>query len=440
VPLRRRPTEGVFGPGLAAVERVGDGTTAGAAPGATPNLLVRGECAAVLAALRPRLEGAVKLVYLDPPYNTGSSFEHYEDARSAEAWRQMMAERLEVLVPLLAEDGSLWCEIDDTELGQLQVLLDDLFGRRNRISTVTIKRSAVTGHKAINPGPVNVADYLFGYARDRSRFRYRPELVPRSDYDRQYNRYVAGRHRPHGEWRLEPLAEIVAVELGFPDGRSARARLGGAGFAAALSAFALEHAEQVVRLALVNYGAVSKAARAAVDASRRLETVQRLVRPGHSDLYLYRGQRVLFLADKVRGRPGGGYELVEKLTNIWDDIGFQGIAGEGGVGFAKAKKPERLLRRIIGMASDPGDIVLDCFAGSGTTGAVAHKMRRRWVLVEEGLHAETMALPRLRRVVAGEDPTGVTKLEGFAGGGGFTYLVARAGLTPPRPPACRAGP
>jgi adenine-specific DNA-methyltransferase len=386
---------------------------------------VHGESAAVLRALRPRLEGAVKLVYLDPPYNTGSSFEHYQDALRPEQWRAMMAERLELLAPLLTDDGSLWCEIDDTELGPLQVLLDDVFGRRNRITTVTIRRSAVTGHKAINPGPVNIADYLFGYAKDRPRWRYRGELVTRHSYDRQYNRFVAARDEQHSEWRLTSLADVVASQLGVVDARAARARLGAAGFEAALAAFALEHADRVVRLALVNYAAVSKAARAAVDASRRDEAVHRLERPGHSDLYLWRGQRILFLADKVRTRADGSRELAEKLTNIWDDIGFQGIAGEGGVGFAKAKKPERLLRRIIAMASEPGELVLDCFAGSGTTGAVAHKMGRRWVCIEAGPHAETMALPRLRRVVAGEDPTGVTKIERWTGGGGFAYLVAR---------------
>ncbi|HTX00305.1 MAG TPA: site-specific DNA-methyltransferase [Acidimicrobiales bacterium] len=399
------------------------GAESGAPAGPAPNVLVHGESSAVLRTLRPRLEGAVKLVYLDPPYNTGASFEHYDDALSPPAWRRMMGEILDLLAPLLADDGSLWCEIDDTELGQLQVLLDDRFGRRNRITTVTIRRSAVTGHKAINPGPVNVADYLFGYARDRSRWRYRHELVPRPGYDTQYNRYVAGRDRPFGEWRLEPLAPLVASRHGFRDARAARAELGTASFADALSAFALAHAESVARLALVNYAAVSRAARAAVDASRESETVHCLRRPAHSDLYLYKGQRILFLADKVRTNATGRRELVEKLTNIWDDIGFQGIAGEGGVGFAKAKKPERLLRRIIALASDPGDLVLDCFAGSGTTGAVAHKMGRRWVLVEAGPHAETIALPRLRRVVAGEDPTGVTKLEGFKGGGSFSYLT-----------------
>lgn len=389
-----------------------------------PNLLVRGDSATVLAALAGELAGRVKLVYLDPPYNTGSSFEHFDDDLSPGAWRLMMEQRLSLLAPLLSEDGSLWCEIDDTELGSLQVLLDDVFGRRNRITTVTIRRSAVTGHKAINPGPVNVADYLFGYAKDRTRWRYRPELVTRPGYDRQYNRIVTGRDGPHEQWRLESLAEAVAAQHGFADARAARAHLGRAGFEAVSAAFALERAERVARLALVNYGAVSKAARAAIDASRQdAETVHRLERPGHSDLYLWRGQRLLFLADKVRTRPDGRRELAEKLTNIWDDVGFQGIAGEGGVGFAKAKKPERLLRRIIGLSSEPGDLVLDCFAGSGTTGAVAHKMRRRFVLVEQGSHAETMALPRLRRVVAGVDRTGVTAAEGWSGGGGFSYLV-----------------
>jgi adenine-specific DNA-methyltransferase len=133
------------------------------------------------------------------------------------------------------------------------------------------------------------------------------------------------------------------------------------------------------------------------------------------------GNRILFLRDKVRvvdGRPA----IVEPLTNVWTDVPFQGIAREGGVVFTRNKKPERLVARVVAMASDPGDWVLDPFLGSGTTAAVAHKMGRRWVGIESGDHARTLAEPRLQRVIAGEDTTGITKETGFAGGGSFAVM------------------
>ena len=132
----------------------------------------------------------------------------------------------------------------------------------------------------------------------------------------------------------------------------------------------------------------------------------------------------MFLADKVRvvdGRPA----IVEPLTNVWDDVPFQGIAREGGVVFSRNKKPEKLVSRVIAMSTDPGDWVLDPFLGSGTTAAVAHKMGRKWIGIEAGDHATTLAEPRLSRVVRGEDPTGITAAVGFAGGGGFRVVTDR---------------
>jgi adenine-specific DNA-methyltransferase len=175
----------------------------------------------------------------------------------------------------------------------------------------------------------------------------------------------------------------------------------------------------VVRLAQPRYEAVSHEARAWIDRSRaEPDRVLRLNRPGFKDMLLRGGNRILFLADKVREEHGRRF-LVEPLTNVWDDVPFQGIAREGGVVFSRNKKPERLLERILLMSTAPGDWVLDGFLGSGTTAAVAHKMGRRWVGVERGAHVDGLCLPRLRRVVDGEDPTGISRAYGWKGGGGF---------------------
>jgi adenine-specific DNA-methyltransferase len=356
---------------------------------------------------RAGFSGRFRCIYLDPPYNSGRRFDEYDDALAPAAWRDMMRERLEAARELLAEDGAVFVQIDDTELGPLQVLMDEVFARPQRVSTVTVVRSAATGHKAINRGPVNVTDFVLVYARDRARWRCHPLVRERDGYDAAYGTWLDNPRDPPARWRFAPLATHVRRELGASAGR------------ADVERYAIDHAEHVVRFAQPRYEAVSRAARALIDRSRREpERVLRLPRRGRKDLVLRGGNRVLFLADKV-AESGGRRVLVEPLTNVWDDVPFQGIAREGGARFVRNKKPEKLLARILALSTDPGDWVLDPFLGSGTTAAVAHKMGRRWIGIERGDHFDALCVPRLRRVVEGEDATGVSRAFGWTGGGGF---------------------
>ena len=351
--------------------------------------------------------GRFRCVYLDPPFNSGRRFDQYDDDRTPDAWRAMIRARLEAARTLLAEDGAMFVEIDDTELGPLQVALDDVFGREQRVSTITVVRSAATGHKAINRGPVNVADYLLVYAKDRGRWRSNAVVRERDGYDPAYSTWLENPRDPSRAWRFAPLGAHVRRALGGKPTRHAVER------------HAIDHAEHVVRFAQPRYEAVSAAARALIDRSRKApDRVMTLERDGRKPLVLRGGNRILFLADKVRERDGVRV-LVEPLTNVWTDVPFQGIAREGGARFIRNKKPERLLARILELSTDPGDWVLDPFLGSGTTAAVAHKMGRRWVGVEQGDHVDTLCIPRLRRVVDGEDETGVTRAFAWKGGGGF---------------------
>lgn len=393
---------------------------------ASKNMLIKGDNLLVLRSLVEMFKGRpenekVKCIYIDPPFNSGNAFKEYDDNLQYSEWLTMMRDRLKLLRMLLSEDGSLWCEIDDTELGYLNVLLDEVFGKENRIATITVKRSAVTGHKAINPGPINVTDYIFGYARKRSKWIYHPQLVLRSGYDKQYSKFIPNIDQKHSEWELLSLAEVFAKEKGFSDARSARKVMSGQSFNKAMVDFALENAQNVVRLALPNYDSVSKAARELIDKSKRDEQIHQLKRDDHSDMYFYKGNRILFLTEKVKADEEGAPGLVEKLTNFWTDIAWQGIAKEGGVDFPKNKKPERLLQRIIAISTKAGDLVLDSFAGSGTTGAVAHKMDRRYIMVELGKHTEDLIIPRLKRIISGKDKSGISKEVSWQGGGGFKY-------------------
>jgi adenine-specific DNA-methyltransferase len=372
------------------------------------NVLVHGENLEAMGRLaRAGFARRFRCVYLDPPFNSGRRFAEYDDALPPEAWREMMRERIEAARELLADDGAMFVEIDDTELGALQLVMDEVLGRAQRVSTITVVRSAATGHKAINRGPVNVADYLLVYARDRARWRCNQLVRERRGYDRAYATWLENPGDPCARWRFEPLAARARRDL-----RAGATR-------ADVEAWAIEHAANVVRFAQPRYEAVSTKARELIDRSRREpERVLRLRRPGRKDLVLRGGNRVLFLADKVVVEAGRA-RLVEPLTNVWDDVPFQGIAREGGARFIRNKKPERLLARVIAMSTDPGDWVLDPFLGSGTTAAVAHKMSRRWVGIERGAHVDALCIPRLARVVDGTDATGVTRAFDWRGGGGF---------------------
>ena len=387
------------------------------------NLLVHGDNLVALKNLRRELEGKVRCVYLDPPFNTGRTFAEYNDSLEAGDWAAMMRPRLEAIAPLLARDGAVFAEIDDNELATLIGLMDDVFGRANRISTITIVRSAPTGHKAINPGPVHVSDFLLAYAKDKKEWRYRPQVKVREAYDDAYGTWLDNPDAPPQKWRFRPLKAVVANALGHPTTRAATQALGAAELGRRTHEHALANARHVVRFAQPRFEAIGRAAQKIVMKSRASkDEVFVLPREGRPPFMVRGGNRILFLADKVRevdGKPA----IVEPLTNVWDDVPFQGIAREGGVVFSRNKKPEKLVARVIAMSTDPGDWVLDPFLGSGTTAAVAHKMGRRWIGIEAGAHARELAEPRLTRVVRGEDPTGVTSMFGFEGGGAFRVVA-----------------
>ena len=383
------------------------------------NRLVLGDNARVMRARRRAWAERFRCAYLDPPFNTGRKFAEYDDARAPETWAARLRETLAALAPLVARDGTIACEIDDTELGSLLAIGDEAFGRANRFAIVTVVRSAATGHKAQNRGPTNVTDYVVFWARDKSALRLNALTRQRESYDAAYRTWLENPGDLPEKWSFRPLGAVVAERLGYGGTHAARRAIGGEAFERELARFALGNARHVVRFAQPRFEAIGKAARELVVRSRMSpERVFRLARAPHKDFLVRGGNRILFLADKVRdvdGEPA----LVEPLTNVWDDIGFQGIAREGGVVFSRNKKPERLMHRILSMTTDAGDWVLDPFAGSGTTAATAHKMGRRWVAIEREPELFERAAGRIARVVAGEDETGVTRACAWRGGGTF---------------------
>lgn len=383
------------------------------------NRLIFGDNLLALKALEQEFSGKVKCVYIDPPFNTQQAFEHYDDGYEHSIWLGLIRDRAEAIRRLMSDDGTLFVHIDDNELGYLIVLLDEVFGRANRVSVVSFKQGSATGHKSINPGVVSTTNFILIYAKNKSAWAPNRVFTARAERDKRYGQYIENYDAPFENWRFTTLASAFADSLGLPE-RGLKKALGDE-YEEQISAFVLKNAGRVIQLARPDYSAVSSAAREMIDTSRaNPSVVMKLGRAGYSDMYFIGGQRILFYSDKLK-LIDGEYVAGEPLTSLWDDILSNNLHNEGSVDFPKGKKPEALIKRCFDLATKPGDIVLDSFAGSGTTGAVAHKMGRRWIMVELGEHCHTHVIPRLKTVVNGEDLGGISKAVGWQGGGGFRY-------------------
>ncbi len=388
------------------------------------NLLIQGDAVATMDRLLPSLGGRVDLVYIDPPYNTGARIDAggeevgYDDDRDHAEWLALMRATLVRIRDLLAPTGSLMVHLDDNELDYLKVAADGVFGRRAFLNRVTIDARSPSSFSTVNRGVFKSSEYLLWYARDRDRVRIHPQRVPRPP-DRAYNMFLENPGDPHEQWRFSTVTRACPPRVD-------RDR------------FQVEFADRVCRLATISD---QKAGRSTVEAKRRSrrqpERVLRVDRPGLEPRYVLRGQQLIFY-DRQVVEIDGRRTASRPLSDIWTDMSWEGLAREGGVTFRKGKKPERLLRRVLQLTTAPGDLVLDCFLGSGSTAAVAHKMGRRWVGIEAGAHAK-LAIERMERVVAGEDPTGVTEVTGWAGGGDFEALTLKALAARMRSGAPRCG-
>jgi adenine-specific DNA-methyltransferase len=381
------------------------------------NRLIFGDNLLALKALEAEFAGKIKCIYIDPPFNTGEMFAHYDDGIEHSIWLTQMRDRLEILHRLMTNDGTLFVHIDDNELGYLIVMLDEVFGRPNRISTVTFKQGSATGHKSINPGCVNTTNYVIVYAKNKAVWKPNKVYTGR-ERDTRYGQFIVNIENHYEEWEMVTLTKAFAAELGVTD-KEARKIIKDE--PERMEAFVLDNAPSVIRTARPDYDGVSDAARKMIDASKlKPKTILKLERDDHSDMYFKSGERILFYSDKLK-KVDGKYVAGEPLTTLWDDILSNNLHNEGGVEFPKGKKPEALIKRVFELATRENDWVLDSFAGSGTTGAVAHKMGRRWIMVELGEHCHTHIIPRLTKVIDGEDSGGVTEATGWKGGGGFRY-------------------
>lgn len=386
-----------------------------AGTGSVDNVIVHGDNLRGLSALEGRLAGRVQCIYIDPPYNTGGYFEYYQDHAAHSDWLTMMRSRLRYMHKMLSDSGFLCCHIDESEAHYLKVLLDELFGRSNYVATLYVQvryphktlKQDMDFHKQVEQvlvyrKSVAARPHRIAAPHSYTKYRYRiEEQAPGEVLELGGRRvtlfrkgdYAIREESPHIELFKEIWATGTILD-GNSSGRFFRDYLTG-------------------RLESDGLGALYKVEGIGDDGlGYRYFTGPR--RAGATKGRYYQGMPL----DKRSGACVRG--PVDTVIDM--AAAFGNCRHEGAVDFRSGKKPECLLQFILRHFSREGDIVLDAFAGSGTTGAVAHKMRRRWVLMECGDHCRTHIAARLRRVVDGDDPTGVTESEGWQGGGGFRFL------------------
>ena len=381
-------------------------------------VLFAGENESALRLMGKSTSTGVRCAYIDPPFNTGDDGFLYKDNYQHSSWCCLLFERLQWAKRLLTPDGCIAISIDQEELGTLQRICDDIFGRENRLPMVTVKRGSVTGHKVINPGVVNIAEYVLMYAKDRAVWDGNEVYAERAR-DKRYSTVILNRDKDHSEWRFVPLLEAVASAHEIPK-KQLRAHFGN-DLEEALVEFVIRHADAVVQRVTVSRSGVGADFLQAVEKSEKQpELVWLYRRQEHPDVYLLNGKKLIFYSDKLR-EVGGCQVTTERASDIWLDVLPNDLHNEGGVDLRKGKKPEALVARLYEMGSDLGELTLDFFAGSGTALAAAQKLGRRWIGVEAADYFDEKPLRRMKNVLFGEQ-RGISQKCSWKGGGAFKYV------------------
>lgn len=363
---------------------------------AKDNLLIRGDALNALTSLASLPEfaaefvGKVRLAYLDPPFNTQQSFLHYDDNLEHSVWLTMMRDRLVQIKKLLAPNGSVWVHLDDSEMAYCKAVLDEVFGRAGFIATIVWEKAQGTrGDTDIT----TAHDYLLVYAREPDLWRKARNLLPRSEG--QIARYQNPDNDSRGPWRqgadgrAKSGSERNRFPVTLPSGRVVIPPHG------TYWRFTEERLEEARGEGRVWFGSDG-------DSMPVIKTYLTEVQAGVVP-------RTWWPATEVGSNQEAKRDHLRKMFPNQEPF--------------DTPKPERLLQRILQIASDPGDIVLDCFLGSGTTAAAGHKLGRKWIGIERSTETlDRYATPRLTKVVTGADPGGITKDVGWAGGAGFRVV------------------
>lgn len=386
------------------------------------NLLIKGNNLLALHSLKARYAGKVKLIYIDPPFNTESDSFNYNDRFNRSSWLTFMKNRLEVANQLLHRTGTMMVHIDEKEMAHLRVLCDEVLGRENFLNIFCIKTSDPSGHKTVNPSPYSQTEYILLYAKHKPSYSYETHFVP-ANYDSGYNKLILNPDAPYAEWKIVGMNEHVAQENGYKDTREANQKLGRHVFESLVANFAFEHRNAVFQATAIANDA-AKSIVAVRDKSKANPSEVFRAESDGGTVFVLNGRQVYLYANKIK-EIDGQLTPAKPLTNLWTDIAYNGISKEGGVSLKNGKKPEKLLRRAIEISTKKGDLVVDFFAGSGTTAAVAHKLGRQWIAVEQLDYINSLPKNRFVNVIKGE-VSGISKIVGWEGGGSFVYAELAA--------------
>lgn len=412
-------------------------------PGAE-NMLIFGNNLLALKALERDFAGKIKCIYIDPPYNTGQAFANYDDGVEHSLWLSLMRDRLELLRKLLTDDGAIFVQLNDEEQAYCKVLLDEVFGRRNFINQIAVKTKNIAGASGGGEDKrlkKNI-EFVLVYVKDNDSdtgFRKFNEVFEETNlFELIEDMRLQGKSWKYTSILLDKGQFIEERTVRDGSGDSIRVRkykgIKRATVRGMVRCGLEEEAVYVNHFHAIfsDTNAQTSIRTRIIDEFKTLADDEVLAaeytpRSGRDKgkivehLYISPTiRRVIWLKDTTHKR---GRQLIklDKLGTFWSGYNWNNVSKEGDVIFPSGKKPEALIKTIVELSTKPGDWVLDSFAGSGTTGAVAHKMGRRWIMVEMGEHCHTHIVPRLQRAIDGKDQGGISEIANWQGGGGFKY-------------------
>ena len=384
------------------------------------NLIIKGNNLLALHSLKKRFAGKVKLIYIDPPYNIGGDFQ-YNDSFNHSTWLTFMKNRLQIAYELLAPDGAIFVQIDHHEIAYLNVLMDEIFKPENKVQIISVKVSAASGFKAVNPGPIDVTEFILFYTKNKRNFIFQKNYIE-AGYHKNYNLYLQNKGKIEN-WKLIPLKDKVLQENGYKSEKELKEKykdISDLVLLRLIADFAFSHSENVVSIRDLHKPS-DKVKELQNKSRKERDKIIPYKKQDGSYAYLINGGVLAFYSSKIK-EIDGELKVVELLTNYWNHISWAGIAREGGVKLKNGKKPEKLIKQIFEVVGvKKKDVVLDFFLGSGTTSAVAHKLDIQYIGVEQLDYEDNDTEIRLKNVING-DQTGISKTVSWQGGGDFVYL------------------
>lgn len=372
------------------------------------NLIIKGNNLIALSSLLERYEGKVKCIYIDPPYNTENDSFKYNDNFNHSTWLAFMKNRLQLAKKLLSDDGAIFVQCDDNEELYLGVLMDEIFGISNKIATITIKSNSISGNKTQHKEKTILKNKDSIHVYKKNNIRIKPQYEVKGFWDTHYNNILIGDCLEN--FRIEKYKNIL-IDNGIIEDEYKITEKSWDDIA--FRKYSLRNKDKIFRFVNSIPKELKKKSK-----EHPGQIVEGFSGNGEQMLALD-GVRMSFL-NKCVFSFKHGEDLGQLLGDLWVDIDFQNTQNQGSVSFTNAKKPEQLIFRILDMVTNNGDIVLDFFAGSGTTAAVAHKMGRKYIGIEQMDYIKDITVKRMKKVVDGEQG-GISKEVDWNGGGSFVY-------------------